>query len=678
MKKLLTTALVLNTLFTFSQTIVSTSAENKNAIVEESTGIHCSYCPDGHRILNEAKDQNPNDIFVVKFHEGGYAWDCDPNGGHDFNNNIANELGFMGQATAQPSASVNRQIFPSFSMSGGTAMSRGAWTSAINSVIQEPSYVNLGVEANIEGNELNVHVELYYTSATSSSNFINVAILQNETVGPQLGTEFNPDYRASDAPNPVYQHGEYDYRHMNRLVDMINGISGDIVTETSEGSFIDRNYTYTLPSYYNDVAVDLSQIEIVAFVTDGNEIITGSGAVASYALPAYDLTLTSIDSPVGTGYFNQNESITVTVTNSGENEISNFDISYQVNEGDIVTETYSEVLGSGNTAQYTFNNTYDFSQSGDYIITSFITFENDENDTNNSISISITSVEAGDCPDNYELPIVWRENFECYEAFAIDNIDGWTIIDNDGGTTWGANAVDFTNESYVGSGIIFNNALATPATDDTSVWDSYEGNQGLYFFASGANSTTYPNDDWMISPEFPIAGVTSPILSFWAKSVNDQYGLERFQIGIGSTTNPSDFTIITPDPYVEAPTEWTNYEYDLSDYVGQNIRVGIHYVGSDSFVLMMDEFIVEGTLGINENEISDFEYNYNPFNDMLNMSSSEKLSNIQIFNILGQKIIEEDINSYNHQINLGNLSTSVYFINVESNYGIKTFKLMVQ
>ena len=63
---------------------------------------------------------------------------------------------------------------------------------------------------------------------------------------------------------------------------------------------------------------------------------------------------------------------------------------------------------------------------------------------------------------------------------------------------------------------------------------------------------------------------------------------------------------------------------------------------------------------------------------MLNMSSSEKLSNIQIFNILGQKIIEEDINSYNHQINLGNLSTSVYFINVESNYGIKTFKLMVQ
>ena len=75
--------------YSYSQTIVSTIAENKNAIVEESTGIHCSYCPDGHAILNQLIEQNPNDIFVIKFHEGGYAWDCDPNGGHDFNNALS-------------------------------------------------------------------------------------------------------------------------------------------------------------------------------------------------------------------------------------------------------------------------------------------------------------------------------------------------------------------------------------------------------------------------------------------------------------------------------------------------------------------------------------------------------------------------------------------------------------
>ena len=39
---------------------------------------------------------------------------------------------------------------------------------------------------------------------------------------------------------------------------------------------------------------------------------------------------------------------------------------------------------------------------------------------------------------------------------------------------------------------------------------------------------------------------------------------------------------------------------------------------------------------------------------------------------------KEDINSYNHQINLGNLSTSLYFIKVESNNGVNTFKLRVR
>ena len=31
-----------------AQTIVSTSPENKKIILEEYTGIHCTYCPDGH------------------------------------------------------------------------------------------------------------------------------------------------------------------------------------------------------------------------------------------------------------------------------------------------------------------------------------------------------------------------------------------------------------------------------------------------------------------------------------------------------------------------------------------------------------------------------------------------------------------------------------------------------
>ena len=663
--------------FINSQTIVSTEVENKNAIVEESTGIHCPYCPDGHRILNEVIDQNPNDVFVIKFHEGGYAWDCSSTGGHNFNNNFANQLGVMGQANGQPSASVNRRVFSAYSMTGGTAMSRGAWPLAISQILQEESYVNLAVEAEIVDNELTVHVEAYYTGTSpQSSNFINIAVLQNETIGPQSGFNFNPDYIASAAPNPDYAHGEYDYRHMNRLVHMINGIQGDLISDTTQGSFVDRYYSYTMPNLFNDVPVDLSEIEIVAFITDGNEIQTGHRAYASFELLPYDISVDSIDSPSTDGIYDDDENITITLTNEGENEISNFDIIFQINGGNTITESFSGTISSSESVQYTSQYAFDLSEVGDYTIEVTVSSSTDENEENNSTSINITNVGSGDCPDEYDLPIVWRDNFECYEPFSISDINGWYIYDLDGEASWGSSAVNFTNESYTGSGIIFNYPLSSGA-GDTSIWNTYEGNQGLYFF--DAVSTAVQNNDWMISPEFSIQGIINPVLSFWAKSVTDEFGLEKIKVSVGNSTNYNDFSVISSGNYVEIPTQWTEFQYDLSDYVGQTIRIGINYIGdpsdNDSFVLQMDNFKVEGTLGYQENNISNFEYYYDSIEKYLKLESDDILKQIEVYNILGQMVINEDINNSNYNLNLNSLSPSIYIFKVQGENGIRIFKL---
>ena len=689
MKKnyIFTFILLLSIVGVSAQTIVSTTPENKNAIVEESTGIHCSYCPDGHAILNQIVDQNPDDVFVIKFHEGGYAWDCDPNGGHDFNNSIANQLdAIVGDGGAQPSASINRQVFSNYSLTGGTAMSRGYWASAISQVLQESAYVNVGVEAELAGNVLTIHVEAYYTaSSPQSTNYLHISIMQDETIGPQMGADsFNPSYIVSSSPNPDYQHSEYDYRHMDRLVDMVDGINGDAISTTSVGSFIDRTYTYTLPDFYNDVPVDLSEIEVAAFITDGSEIINGYKVEAAYTPVGYDVAVVSIDSPSGNGVYSDNENIVVTIENFGEYTVSNFDVSYQVNGGATVTETFTGSLAYEETSQYTFYATYDFSSPGDYEIVANTSLGGDDVPSNDMISNSFTSVAGGDCPDEYSLPIVWRDNFECHTEWSISDIGDWVIYDLEGGTTWGANDVGFTNESYVGSGIIFNHALASDDTAAGSLtsfddWAPYEGNQGLYFFASGANSTPFPNDDWMISPEFTLDGVTSPTFTMWAKSVTAQYGLERFQVGVGNSTDYNDFTIISEGAYIEVPTNWTQYQFDLSQYEGQTIRIAIHYIGNDSFVLQTDSYTVDGTLGIGDNIINNFEYFYNVSSKTLEMTSDESLKKIEIFNILGQKVFEENINSNVHTSNLMNLGNSIYIVNIEGDSGgIKSFKLLVQ
>lgn len=61
-KSLLTLGLgVLASSSLFAQLPVSTTAENKNVVLEEFTGIYCTFCPDGHlRASNLAAEKKPN------------------------------------------------------------------------------------------------------------------------------------------------------------------------------------------------------------------------------------------------------------------------------------------------------------------------------------------------------------------------------------------------------------------------------------------------------------------------------------------------------------------------------------------------------------------------------------------------------------------------------------------
>ena len=127
-----------------------------------------------------------------------------------------------------------------------------------------------------------------------------------------------------------------------------------------------------------------------------------------FAISNDDLGLISIDEPES-GNLSDSEPIVVTIQNLGNNSASNFNVSYQINDGDVISETYSATLASGTSLQYTFNQTADMSDAGDYQIVATITYSVDEVDTNNSVTKNITNVASGDCPDEYSLPTVWRQ-----------------------------------------------------------------------------------------------------------------------------------------------------------------------------------------------------------------------------------------------------------------------------
>jgi PKD repeat protein len=178
-----------------------------------------------------------------------------------------------------------------------------------------------------------------------------------------------------------------------------------------------------------------------------------------------------------------------------------------------------------------------------------------------------------------------NEGFESYTDFSL-SFGNWTQHDLDEDATWGSAEYEFPNEYYTGSFIIFNPSQTTPPATDPD-WQPNSGDKFAACFAANAG----PNDDWLITPQLKIA--PGDELSFYHKSVTDLYGLERFRVGISITSSdPADFTIITPSPYLESPSTWTEFTYNLSAYADQEIYIAINCISDDAFVFMLDDFVI--------------------------------------------------------------------------------------
>jgi hypothetical protein len=248
-----------------AQVITTSQPLNKNAVLEEYTGIHCQYCPQGHAIAKSILENNPGRAAVISIHQGSFA---SPSAGEpDYRTPFGDPLAGQTALTGYPSGTVNRHVFTGTT----TALGRGDWTANANVIMQQPSPVNVGVETTVDTvtRQLTVHVELFYTANSAvPTNYINVALIQSHIFGPQTG---------GNAGN--------NYEHMEMLRHLVTGQWGDAVTPTTQGTLIDRTYTYTIPAAYNNIPCVIKNCDVVVFVTESHqEILTGD------VVPAIDGT----------------------------------------------------------------------------------------------------------------------------------------------------------------------------------------------------------------------------------------------------------------------------------------------------------------------------------------------------------------------------------------------------
>lgn len=319
---------------------VPTGPQPKGALLEEFTGIHCGYCPQGHAIAEKLARASER-IYVVAVHSGYYSTPGADEPDFRTDEGTALSAEFNTDEAGYPCGMVNRQ-----SPGGGSPVcSRSQWKALAKEAIAETAPVNLLATASYDGatRKLAVHVEGYFTADTQAEGQqLSVLWTQSDIHGPQNGGLMGD---------------EYPHRHVLR--GYVTPVWGDAIGTPAQGTYFTRDYTLELPESVNGVEVKPEDINVVAFVGAGKrDVLNVTGckpAYTNYDKPlAAELSAPTI--PIG-GYWGCNF-FEATLKNKSDKTLTEATFSIDIN-GTAKTATWTGEIAPFESKEITIRTQYD-------------------------------------------------------------------------------------------------------------------------------------------------------------------------------------------------------------------------------------------------------------------------------------------------------------------------------
>jgi hypothetical protein len=271
MKKLLLLGIVLSlSLGLKAQNYVSTTPENKKAILEEFTGTGCPNCPGGHTMAANLLIANPGTVFVVAYHPTNSSYTTTDPMKNAYPNAFYTNPFISPTNRFMPSAMINRRVWSGVERIQSTT----SWTADVATIKGEPSPLNLGLSSSYDAvsKMLSVTVEVYMTADVTDALTLYTELTEDGIIASQSGGTANYVHNhvfraAMPQPSPA-QWGE------------------PITTATTQGSLYTATFTYdNTTTNYN-----MGECELVAFVRNAatEEIVSGNGAKVGFATGVAD------------------------------------------------------------------------------------------------------------------------------------------------------------------------------------------------------------------------------------------------------------------------------------------------------------------------------------------------------------------------------------------------------
>jgi len=334
---------------------------------------------------------------------------------------------------------------------------------------------------------------------------------------------------------------------------------------------------------YSQISVDPSNDKTFWFISEyfkpGRRDLVGTFQIA--ANYANDIGVVSVDSPVS-GLLSDSEPVTVSIFNYGEESVSNFDVSYQLDSGAVITETYTGTVASVETVQHTFSTSVDLSIVGTtYEICAYTTLEGDEDSSNDNLCIEIQHLNPNDLGVTGILAPISGTNLSATELVTIE-------ITNFGG----AEQSNF-EVSYEVNGVTVTETVAGPLGANSSLDYIFSQSLDLSIFGSYeiVVSVNLENDSDDSNNSFSVN--VNNVNCTPTSNCTLADGFQLFQVGeinniSGCETDGyADFT----DLSTALEQGSTNDLTVTTGYGNQNIRVWIDF--NDDFVFSLDELVVD-------------------------------------------------------------------------------------
>ncbi|MBT0607277.1 GEVED domain-containing protein [Aequorivita echinoideorum] len=448
-----------------------------------------------------------------------------------------------------------------------------------------------------------------------------------------------------------------------------------------------------------------------------------------------DVGVVSIDSPV-TGTLSNAETVTVTIFNYGQNSASNFPVTFQVDGGAVITETFTGTIPSATTAQYTFTATANLNNVGQtYSIFSETNLVGDEDTGNDGTTETVTFLEPNDIGVTAITAPNSGTNLSAAESIVV-------TITNFGGEPQSNFDVSYDLEgtvvTEVVSGPLAANSSTTYTFTQTGDFSAF-GNYDLTAYTSLPNDSDTSNDSTskvVTNQNCQPVGDCSlgdGLRLVQLTDINNPSECEGYadftdQVAVLEPGTTYDLTLTTEygDQHVRVWVDFnddflfTNDEIVVADYVIAPGQGGGSYTETTDFVVPADATLGQhlmrvktnwnaavpddaceettygetedytaqiGVLTAGENNLDESEFTVlslgnNIFDVNLNTTTFSEDLILTVYNTLGQRLlfrkIENSGDGYHYKLDMGYVSTGVYLIRLGNKTTGKIKRIIVE